>query len=38
MLQKDVYPYEYLDDFENLIKHHSKKEAFYSNLKHGRYF
>ena len=32
MLQKDVYPYEYMDDRKNFSETLAKKEKLYSNL------
>ena len=32
MLQKGVFPYEYMDDWETFYKTLSKKEHFYSHL------
>ena len=30
LLQKGVYPYEYMDDFKNLIKHYYLKKEIYT--------
>ena len=30
LLQKGVYPYEYTDDFKNLIKHYYLKKEIYT--------
>ena len=31
-LRKGVYPYEYIDHWESLMKHHCLKKKLYSNL------
>ena len=34
LLQKGVHPYEYMDDWENLMRHHYQKKKIFT-LKHG---